>query len=505
MSKIGNIESNSKIRNYALGILVVVYTFNFIDRQILSILLESIKADLGLTDTELGLLSGLAFALFYATLGIPIAKYADKGNRRNIIAVSIGIWSFMTALSGLAQNFYHLLIARIGVGVGEAGCSPPAHSMIADYFPENKRSTALGIYSLGIPFGIMFGLFAGGWINEIFGWRLAFFVVGLPGLILAIIFRLTVREPVRGEAEGKIASDNQPEIFETILYLIKKKTFKHLVLGASLAAFVGYGAITWLPSFFQRSYGMQTGDVGLYLGLILGIPGGIGIFFGGYLSDYLGSKDTRWSLWIIGIAMALSAPLYILVYLSPSANSSFLWLIIPVALGNFYQAATFSKTQGLVDLRMRSVAAAILLFVINIIGLGAGPSSVGYVSEILKTDYGYIKDSLRYSLLIFASLKVWCGFHYFMAGKYLKKDLENSTEYTRPLRYKAIHFRKELITIIFFALLAILNIKLIGPIGLIISITFAMYFFFKDDAFKNFIEKILILFIMIKKRWDLTR
>ena len=170
MSQIENISPTSKIRNYALGILVVVYTFNFIDRQILSILLESIKADLNLSDTSLGFLTGFAFALFYATLGIPIAKYADKGNRRNLIALSIGVWSFMTAMSGLAQNFFHLLAARIGVGVGEAGCSPPAHSMISDYFPANKRSTALGIYSLGIPFGIMFGLFAGGWINEIFGW-----------------------------------------------------------------------------------------------------------------------------------------------------------------------------------------------------------------------------------------------------------------------------------------------------------------------------------------------
>ena len=176
------IKENKKnsVRNYVLGILVVVYTFNFIDRQILSILLESIKSDLKLSDTSLGMLTGFAFALFYATLGIPIAKYADYGNRRNLISIAIGVWSLMTAISGLAQNFYHLLFARIGVGVGEAGCSPPAHSMISDYFPANSRSTALGIYSLGIPFGIMFGLFAGGWINEYFGWRMAFFVVGIP-------------------------------------------------------------------------------------------------------------------------------------------------------------------------------------------------------------------------------------------------------------------------------------------------------------------------------------
>jgi len=435
-----NIKSQS-VRNYALGILVIVYTFNFIDRNILSILLQSIKTDLNLSDTSLGLLSGFAFAAFYATLGIPIAKYADRGNRRNLISISLAIWSLMTALCGLAQNFYHLLLARIGVGIGEAGCSPPAHSMISDYFPANKRSTALGIYSLGIPFGIMFGLFAGGWIDEMFGWRTAFFIVGIPGILIAILFRFTVKEPIRGQAEGKVASENQPTIYETIWYLLKKKSFRHLAFGASLAAFVGYGGINWLPSFFQRSYGMATGDVGWYLGLILGLPGGLGIFLGGYLSDYFGSRDVRWSLWVAAIAMGITAPLYYLVYTSPTANTSLLWLIVPVALGNFYQAATFSQTQGVVELKMRSVAAAILLFIINIIGLGFGPSAVGFVSDILQSEWTFSgfnilgfnilgfniksfgQESLRYSLLIFASLKIWCAFHYYMAGRYLKDDL----------------------------------------------------------------------------------
>ena len=413
-------QSNS-LRNYVLGILVIVYTFNFIDRQILSILLESIKNDLNLSDTSLGLLSGFAFALFYATLGIPIAKYADFGNRRNLISLAIGIWSFMTALSGLAQNFFHLLIARIGVGVGEAGCSPPAHSMISDYFPANIRATALGIYSLGIPFGIMFGLFAGGWINEYFGWRIAFFVVGVPGILLAIIFRFTVQEPKRGQAEGRADTKDQPNIIETAKFLLSKKSFRHLAFGASLAAFVGYGAITWLPSFFQRSYGMQTGDVGWYLGLILGIPGGLGIFLGGYLSDYFGSKDVRWCLWIVALAMLITVPLYYMVFLSPTSNTSFLWLIVPIAFGNFYQATTFSQTQGIVELRMRSVAAAILLFIINIIGLGFGPQAVGILSDILSKNYG--KESLRYSLMILTTLKLWCAYHYYLAGKYLKYDL----------------------------------------------------------------------------------
>ena len=248
-----------KARHYALGILVVVYTFNFIDRQILSILLEPVKTELGLSDTQMGLLTGFAFAMFYATLGIPIARFADRTNRRNLIAAALAIWSGFTALSGLAQNFWHMLAARIGVGVGEAGCSPPAHSMIADYYPAEQRATALGIYSLGIPFGIMFGLFAGGWINEFFGWRAAFFVVGVPGLLLALLVRYSLAEPPRGMAEGRTDSGEQPSIGETLRYLWQKKSFRHMSFAAALTAFVGYGFVTWAPAFLIRSFGMGTG------------------------------------------------------------------------------------------------------------------------------------------------------------------------------------------------------------------------------------------------------
>lgn len=408
-------------RHYALSVLVVVYTFNFIDRQILSILLEPIKQDLGLSDTQLGLLTGFAFALFYATLGIPIARYADKGNRRNLIALALAIWSGMTAISGVAQNFWHLLLARIGVGVGEAGCSPPAHSMISDYFPPEKRATALGIYSLGIPFGILFGFVAGGWLNEFFGWRVAFFVVGVPGILLAILVRYSLREPPRGMAEGRVDVGTQPSIGETFSYLWGKKSFRHLAFGGALTAFVGYGVVTWVPSFLIRSHGMETGDVGTYLGLILGIPGGIGIALGGWMADRYGAKDVRWYLWVVSIALLLGTPFALGVYLAETPLWALLFLILPVLLGNFYQATTFSQTQGLVSLRMRSVAAAVLLFILNIIGLGAGPQAVGILSDALRDQYG--QESLRYSLLIFSFVNVWSAYHYYVAGKYLKDDL----------------------------------------------------------------------------------
>lgn len=409
------------VRNYALGVLVVVYTFNFIDRQILSILLEPIKQDLGLSDSALGMLTGFAFALFYATLGIPIARFADRSNRRNLIAWALAIWSAMTAVSGLAQNFWHLLLARIGVGVGEAGCSPPAHSMLADYFPTENRATALGIYSLGIPFGILFGFIAGGWLNEFFGWRVAFFIVGVPGLLLAILVRFTLREPPRGMAEGRVADEEQPTIMETFRFLWSKRSFRHMAVGGGLTAFVGYGVITWVPSFLIRSYGMSTGDVGTYLGLILGIPGGIGIALGGYLADRYGARDTRWYLWIVSVALIASTPLFFGVYLSNTAFASLMFLILPILLGNFYQATTFSQTQGLVSLRMRSVAAAVLLFILNMIGLGAGPQAVGILSDILQPSYG--DESLRYALLTLSTVQIWAAYHYYQAAKSLKEDL----------------------------------------------------------------------------------
>jgi predicted MFS family arabinose efflux permease len=289
------------VRTYALSVLLVVYTFNFIDRQILSILMESIKLDLGLSDQALGFLAGFAFASFYAVMGIPIALWADRGNRRNLISLALAIWSVMTAMSGLAQNFTHLALARIGVGIGEAGCSPPAHSMISDYYPQKERATALGIYALGIPFGIMFGMFIGGWINEAFGWRRAFFVVGLPGLILALVVRFTLHEPTRGMSDNRADDASPPTFMHTLKFLLKRPAFVHSAFGGALAAFVGYAAISWFPSFLIRSHGMATTEIGLWLGLILGIPGGIGIFLGGYLADKFGARDTRWYLWTVAV------------------------------------------------------------------------------------------------------------------------------------------------------------------------------------------------------------
>ncbi|MSR13651.1 MAG: MFS transporter [Gammaproteobacteria bacterium] len=412
----------SGVRRYVLGILVVVYTFNFIDRQILSILLQDIKEDLGLSDSLLGLLSGFAFAAFYATLGIPIARYADRANRRNLIAYALALWSGMTALSGLAQNFWQLLAARIGVGIGEAGCTPPANAILSDYYPPEQRATAFGIYAMGIPIGILFGFLVGGWINEFFGWRKAFFIVGLPGLLLAILVRYTVREPVRGQSEQRVVVGEQPSLRETFEHLRRKRAFVHLALGGGLTAFVGYSWIVWMPAFLMRSHGMSSGEVGTALGLIVGIAGAIGIAAGGYLADRVARFDRRWSLWLVSVAVVINIPFAAGVFFATNASDALLWMIVPFLLGNFWQGTSFAQTQGLVGLRMRAVAAAVLLFIVNMIGLGAGPQLVGIVSDLLNPRFG--ADSLRWALAICSLMNLWAAVHFYIAGRALPGELD---------------------------------------------------------------------------------
>ena len=414
------------LRRYVLGILLVVYTFNFIDRQILSILMESIKKDLDLSDQSLGFLSGFAFAAFYATLGIPMALWADRGNRRNLIAVSLALWSAMTAACGLAQNFVHLALARIGVGVGEAGCSPPAHSMISDYYPPTQRATAIGIYALGIPLGVMFGLFLGGWINEVFGWRKAFFLLGLPGIALALLLRLTVPEPARGLSDGRVDAGERPSFLETLRFLRRRPAFMHLSFGAGLACFIGYGLITWLPAFLIRSHGMKTSEIGLWLGLLMGVVGGIAMYTGGVLADRLAKRDLRWSAWMVGVAFLLTVPFGALAFLLESKTLSLLCLVPSIVAANFWQASTLAHAQSLVRLRMRAMASAILLLIANLIGLGAGPWAIGAVSDALAPRFG--ADSLRYSLLGFSCIGFWVAWHFWQGGKHLATDLARADD-----------------------------------------------------------------------------
>lgn len=414
-------------RRYALGVLVVVYTFNFIDRQILAILLPAIKAEFLVDDWVLGFLAGSAFALFYATLGVPIALLADRWNRRNLIAIAVAIWSAMTALSGAAGNIVHLSLARIGVGIGEAGCSPAAHSLISDYYPPKQRSTAMGIFTLGISLGIMIAYLAGGWVAQNIGWREAFFMVGLPGLLLAIVVRFTVQEPPRGMSEGKIDSGHRPGIGAVARHLLRRKSFIHLAIGSGLASFGGYAVISFFPSFMIRTHGMGLAEVGLYLGLILGIAGGLGFAGGGYVADKVATRQRKYSLWSVSVATMFAWLFIFPIYLLDNAYWVLAAFVMPAIFSNFYLATTFAQVQGLVGLRMRAVASALLLFLLNIIGLGLGPMTTGILSDLLRDSFG--DDSLRYSLLIIgAVIGPWSAWHYFVAGRHIEADLDRDDD-----------------------------------------------------------------------------
>ena len=421
-TNIGTAKPSTSSRYYVLGLLTVVYSFNFIDRQLLSILQESVKKEMLLSDGQLGLLTGFAFALFYVMAGLPIARYADRGNRRNVVATSLVVWSVMTALCGMAQNYWQLLAARIGVGVGEAGGSPPSHSMISDTFPPESRATALSFYSVGINIGILFGFLLGGWLNEIFGWRVAFLVVGLPGVVLGAVVRYTMAEPIRGLYSATPYVAKPVPFFEVVALLWSRKSFRHIAIGSGLAAFVGYAASTWMASFMIRSHGMATGELGVWLAATIGVGGGIGTFCAGMFSDKLAKRDKRWYVWLPAFAGLCGLPFFICAMLAESATVALTVNLGSILVANSYLGASIAVMHGLVGAQMRAVASAIFFLILNIIGLGLGPFTVGLCSDFLSSEFG--KESLRYAMVtIIPVVGVWSAAHFFLAAKTLREDL----------------------------------------------------------------------------------
>ena len=417
-----NPYASRKKAYYALVILTIVYSFNFIDRQLLAILQEAIKADLLLSDSQLGLLTGFAFAAFYVTAGIPIARWADRGNRRDIVALSLFVWSFMTAISGLVNNYLQLLLARIGVGIGEAGGSPPSHSIISDIFPPNKRASAIGFYSMGVSVGILFGFLAGGWLNEFFGWRVAFLVVGAPGILLAVVVRMSIPEPIRGLTEKRQVSNQAVPLGQVVSVLWSRRSFRHLAMGAGLNAFAGYSISNWTASFMIRSHAMTTGELGTWLSMTIGLGGAVGVFCGGLLADRLAPRDQRWYAWLPALAGFICLPFMTAVYLVANPYTALLMGVVPGILFNVYLGNTIATTHSLVGLRMRALSSAILFLVINTIGLGLGPWSVGLLSDYLEPQLG--AESLRYAMLyLLPAVMFWSACHFYLASRTLRQDL----------------------------------------------------------------------------------
>ncbi|MGR4890105.1 spinster family MFS transporter [Sphingopyxis sp. LARHCG72] len=411
-----------------LWILLIVYIFNFLDRQIVNILAEPIKADLGLSDTELGLLAGPAFAVFYALLGIPIARYADKEgtNRVRLISLALAIWSAMTAVCGLAQNFVQLLFARIGVGVGEAGCTPAAHSLISDSVAPEKRSSAIAFYGLGVPIGSLLGLIIGGIVNDLYGWRIALMLVGLPGLLLALVVLFVMREPRHSrtaEAAAAAAATVPLSTGEAMREIFASRAFVYILIAASVTAFLGYGKGLWTISFFIRSHGLSTTEAGLSMAVVLGVAGVVGTWLGGKLADKFGARDKRHILTFPAYGMALAAPVLFLGYLTEDWRIAVALLVLPTMLNAAYYGPAYGCVQGLVQPRARAVAASIMLFGQNLIGLGLGPFLFGVLSDALQPLAG--QESVRWVLYGAAWLGLIPAFFFWRASLRLKTELKS--------------------------------------------------------------------------------
>ena len=409
-------EKRSTYRFVVLAMLLLVYTFNFIDRQILGILAGPIKAELGLSDTQLGLLGGIAFALLYSTLAVPLALLADKTSRTWVITGSLAVWSGFTALCGLATGFWQLFLARLGVGVGEAGGVAPSYALITDYFPPEERARALSIYSLGIPLGAALGVLFGGYIAAAVDWRVAFIAIGIAGVLIAPLFRLVVREPVR---PAQKSSETTP-VSAVFGILAAKKSFWLLALGAASSSMLGYGLAFWFPQLLQRSFGLDLVQTSHFYGGVLLLGGIAGVLGGGFIGDRLGAKDRANYARFPALAFLLAVPLFAAGILSSSVGAAFALFLIPQALAYIWLGPVITAVQHLVPAHMRATASASFLLINNLVGIGGGTFVLGAMSDALTQSYG--DQALRYSMLIalgfylLAALLMWLG------AKHLRYD-----------------------------------------------------------------------------------
>ncbi|VAV94330.1 Uncharacterized MFS-type transporter [hydrothermal vent metagenome] len=424
---------------WVMFVLVVVYTFNFIDRSIISILAIPIQQELGVTDFQMGLMRGLSFAILYSTLGVPVAWMADRYNRVWIVGAALAAWSVMTAVCGLAGNAVQLFFARMGVGVGEAGGIAPSYSIISDYFPPHKRATMLAVFSLGIPIGSAVGIMYGGIMAAFYGWRMAFFVIGILGILLVPIFLFTIKEPKRGRFDGPKPDIKPVKITQVIRMLRAKKSFWLISFGAASSSIVGYGVSAWLPAFLVRSYGDQLPQffeflpagmlpagappilyAAYFFSAVMLIGGMIGILMGGYLSDKLGVKNKAMYALVPGTAFLLAVPFYITGMLTTSLGLLFFILLFPLAFSLAWLGPVVSAIQHIVPPNMRATATAVYLLINNLLGLAIGDPLIGKISDILREPFG--DDSLRYAILFGSILYLVAAVLFFLAAKQLPKD-----------------------------------------------------------------------------------
>ncbi len=411
-----------------LWTLLIVYILNFLDRQIVNILAEEISRDLKLSDTQIGLMTGLAFAVFYTFLGIPIARYADrpKSNRVALITWSLGLWSVMTAACGFAQNFVQLLLARIGVGVGEAGCTPAAHSIITGAVAPEKRSSAIAFYGLGIPIGGLLGMVVGGVLNDTLGWRNAFLAAAVPGLLFALILPFLLKDPARDNATKASLAASPPleqPFWQALGEIASSRSFVFVLLGASFTAFLSYGKGVWVVILFQRDFGLSATETGLSLGVVAGLAGILGTWGGGYLADRFGARDRRHLLTAPAIGMAVAAPILFAAYFVDDWRLALVLLVVPTVFNSFYYGPSYALAQQLVKTEQRALATSLVVFGQNLIGLGLGPLFFGMLSDAFKPMAGV--ESVRWVLYGAAWLGLIPAFFFWRASLKLGTDLKS--------------------------------------------------------------------------------
>ena len=423
--------------NYVLGVLFFVIMLNFLDRQIISILAEPIKQEMGLSDKQIGLMSGLSFALFYTTLMVPVAALADKWNRSKIIAIAISFWSVMTMVCGLAQNFTQMFLARIGVGVGESACSPASHSLITEYFPPEKRAGAMGIYGSAVPIGAFIAFAGGGWIVDNFDWRTAFIMAGAPGIVLGIIVWVTVKDS-RGNAGLKEAFKKQPgemTLKQAVVELSKKRAYWHLVAAGTLVQFVAYGTAAFYGSLYIRVFEIGYSELGLKLGIMVLVAGVLGAWLGGKVSDAVDQKHPARSLLIVAATFLFAIPATFAAVMVENVNVSMAFLGALTFAATFYYGPNFSLVQTLANERTRAMAVAIFLLVSGLLGLSLGPLFVGAVSDFISGgDPLREADGIRGAVAVISLFNLWTAFHFWRAQRCIR--LESEAEKSRSLANK---------------------------------------------------------------------
>ena len=409
-------------RRYVLGTLTVVYTLNIADRGLIGLLLQPIKEDLHLSDTQLGFLTGIAYALFYSTLGLPIARWADRGDRVTITSIAIGLWGGTLMLCLFVSNFVQLMFARIGAAIGEAGCMPPIYSLVGDYFPGSaERTRAMTIYMLASPLSVLVSFGIGGWLNEIYGWRVTFFLMGIPGLLLAALVKMTIAEP---RTRVKVAQHDQrqlPRIASVLGTLWDQRSSRHLSVAIILLWMLGHGLNPWYAAFMMRSHGMGTAELGAWLGFIFTFGGLAGVLLSGYVAARWFAHDERGQMRLSAAVIASMVPCYVLFLLLPQKEHALLALVPVNAAFNFFLGPTFALMQRLVVDEMRATTLAVMMLLANLIGMGIGPQVVGILSDMLMPNLG--SSSLRYAMLTMSFVALWAAYHFWQVGRTVAEDL----------------------------------------------------------------------------------